>query len=141
MLQADKCLNGTFAELWIDDEKIAELTGFQAKIEKQTEDVKLCGYMFQDRKVVGYKGSGSVKMKKMSTRFQKANAELMKTGIEPRYTIIVKLADPAVDGQERVSFNNVAFDDFTIMDFEVAKTMDLEMPFTFVDYTYLDTIE
>lgn len=141
MLQADKCLNGTWAELWIDDEKIAELTGFQAKIEKQTEDVKLCGYMFQDRKVVGYKGTGSVKIKKMTTRFQKANSELMKTGVEPRYTIIVKLSDPSIDGQERVSFNNVAFDDFTIMDFEVAKTMDIDMPFTFVDYTYLDTIE
>ena len=141
MAFADKCINGTWAEIWVNDEKIAEATGLQAKIEKITEDVKMCGYMFQDRKVVGYKGSGSLKTIKTTTRWQKANSDIMKTGIEPRYTLIIKLADPAAKGQERIVLKGVAFDDFTITDFEVGKVMNLELPFSFVDYEYLDVIE
>ena len=64
----------------------------------------------------------------------------MKTGKERYYTLIYKLNDPAVDGQERVVLKDVCFDDLTIIDLEVGSTMKLEIPFSFSDYDYLDTI-
>lgn len=139
-LKGRNVLNGTFVEIWLDDELVAEATALQAKVEFQTEDIKFAGDLFQHRKVVGYKGSGSLSMHKVSTRFQKAVADTMKTGIEKYYTLIYKLDDPSVDGQERVALKDVAFDDLTIVDLEVGSAMKLEVPFTFGSMDYLDTI-
>lgn len=79
-------------------------------------------------------------MHKVSTRFQKAIADTMKTDKEKYYTLIYKLNDLAVDGQERVVLKDVCFDDLTIIDLEVGATMKLEIPFSFSDYDYLDSI-
>ena len=139
-LKGHNVLNGTFVEIWLDDELIGEATALQAKIEFQTEDIKFAGDLFQHRKVVGYKGTGSLSMHKVSTRFQKAVADTMKTGKEKYYTLIYKLNDPSVDGQERVALKDVAFDDLTVVDLEVGATMKLEVPFSFHSMDYLDTI-
>lgn len=139
-LKGHNVLNGTFVEIWLDDELIGEATALQAKIEFQTEDIKFAGDLHQHRKVVGYKGTGSLSMHKISTRFQKAVADTMKTGKEKYYTLIYKLNDPSVDGQERVALKDVAFDDLTIVDLEVGATMKLEVPFSFHSMDYLDTI-
>lgn len=139
-LKGQDVLNGTFVEIWLDDELIGEATALQAKVEFQTEDIKFAGDLFQHRKVVGYKGTGSLSMHKVSTRFQKAVADTMKTGKEKYYTLIYKLNDPSVDGQERVALKDVAFDDLTIVDLEVGATMKLEVPFSFHSMDYLDTI-
>lgn len=139
-LKGQNVLNGTFVEIWLDDELIGEATALQAKVEFMTEDIKFAGQLFQHRKVVGYKGTGSLSMHKVSTRFQKAVADTMKTGKERYYTLIYKLNDPSVDGQERVALKDVAFDDLTIVDLEVGATMKLEVPFTFSSMDYLDTI-
>lgn len=139
-LKGHDVLNGTFVEIWLDDELIGEATALQAKVEFQTEDIKFAGDLFQHRKVVGYKGTGSLSMHKVSTRFQKAVADTMKTGKERYYTLIYKLNDPSVDGQERVALKDVAFDDLTIVDLEVGATMKLEVPFSFHSMDYLDTI-
>ena len=139
-LKGHNVLNGTFVEIWLDDELIGEATALQAKIEFQTEDIKFAGQLFQHRKVVGYKGTGSLSMHKVSTRFQKAVADTMKTGKEKYYTLIYKLNDPSVDGQERVVLEDVAFDDLTIVDLEIGTTMKLEVPFSFGNYTFIDTI-
>lgn len=139
-LKGQDVLNGTFVEIWLDDEIVGEATALQAKVELQTEDLKFAGDLFQHRKVVGYKGSGSLSMHKVSTRFQKAVADTMKTGKERYYTLIYKIDDPAVDGQERVALKDVAFDDLTIVDLEIGTTMKLEIPFSFSGYDFLDSI-
>ena len=139
-LKGHNVLNGTFVEIWLDDELIGEATALQAKVEFMTEDIKFAGQLFQHRKVVGYKGTGSLSMHKVSTRFQKAVADTMKTGKEKYYTLIYKLNDPSVDGQERVVLEDVAFDDLTIVDLEIGTTMKLEVPFSFGNYTFIDTI-
>lgn len=139
-LKGQDVLNGTFVEIWLDDELIGEATALQAKVEFQTEDIKFAGDLFQHRKVVGYKGTGSLSMHKVSTRFQKAVADTMKTGKERYYTLIYKLNDPSVDGQERVALKDVAFDDLTVVDLEIGTTMKLEIPFSFHSMDYLDTI-
>lgn len=51
-LKGQNVLNGTFVEIWLDDEMVAEATALQAKVEFQTEDLKFAGDLFQHRKVV-----------------------------------------------------------------------------------------
>lgn len=140
-VNAGQVFNGTFAHIWIDDEKIGEATGISAKVELETEDVKFCGTLASDRKVVGYKCSGSLKLHKISSKFQKSMGEALRTGKEQRFTIIVKLDDPGANGEERVVLKDVAFDDLTILEVEVGALMKVERPFSFRDWEFLDSVD
>lgn len=57
-----------------------------------------------------------------------------------RFTVISKLADPDSYGAERVVVKNVSLDDLTLADWEVGAVGKTEVPFTFTDYEYLDSI-
>ena len=140
-LNADHVFNGTFAHIWVDDEKVAEATGVSAKVELEMEDVKFCGSLVAGQKMTGIKYTGSLKLHKVSTRFQKSLGDQLKKGLLPTFTIIVKLDDPGTNGEERVVLKEVKFTDLTIMDVEVGSLMSVERPFIFQDYEWLDTVE
>ena len=140
-IKASQVFNGTFAEVWLDDEKISEVTGISAKVELETEDVQFCGSLASDRKVVGYKCNGSLKFHKISSRFTKSLGEALKTGIELEHTIIMKLSDPAADGSERVALQGVKFDDLELFNVEVKTLMKTERAFSFTGWEYLDAVE
>lgn len=139
-LFGDKVINGTWTEVWLDDEYVAEATGVTAKVEFQTETVNFAGQMFEDRKVVGYTGSGSLTLHKVNTRFQNSIAETMKTGKEARFTLIVKIADPSVDGVERVALKNVCLNSLPLFETDMKKLLNVTYDFSFSDFEYLETI-
>ena len=141
MDSAKRILNGTFGELWLDGEYVAEVYKFQAKISINKESVKLCGKLMEDSKMTGTKGTGSVGLYKASSRLPKLVASKLKARQEPRFTIISKLDDPDAYGAERVSVTGVSFDDLTLADWEAAVNGKVEAPFTFTDFEYLDLVE
>ena len=55
-------------------------------------------------------------------------------------TIVGKLADPGNGGSERISISGVSFDDLTLFDFEVKTLGEVECPFTFTKYKFIDLI-
>ncbi|WP_084331146.1 phage tail tube protein [Ruminiclostridium cellobioparum] len=141
-MNAKRIINGTWGEVWLDDDKVGECKGLQAKIEIQKEDVKLCGQMAQDTKITGWKGKGTLKLYKTSSRLAlKIKDEVLKNGKDIRFKIISKLADPDASGAERVVIKNVSFDDLMLADWEAAKNGEVEAPFTFTDFDYLDMIQ
>lgn len=133
-------INGTFGEVWVDDEKFAEQKGLQAKINFTKENVAQAGKMSTGTKVTGWDGKGSLKLHKVNTRVANRVRQLVKEGRDVRFTIISKLADPDALGSERVVIRQVSFDDLTLVDFEPKKILEVDMPFTFSDYDFLDTI-
>jgi hypothetical protein len=139
-VDAKRICNGTFGEVWVDDEIFAECYKAQAKVEFQKEDIKQCGTWATDSKTVGYKGTGSLTLYKVNTRLAKKISEKIKNKQEVRCTVISKLADPDSYGSERVALYNVSFDDLTLFDWEAQKPAESEHPFTFTDYKYLDEI-
>ena len=66
---------------------------------------------------------------------------MMKNKQEVRFTIISKLADPDAYGAERIAIYGVSFDDLTLFDWEAQTPGEVEHPFTFTTYEYLDQIE
>ncbi len=141
-MDAKRIINGTWGEIWLDDDKVAECKGLQAKIEIQKEDVKLCGQAAQDTKIVGWKGKGTLKLYKTSSRLAvKIKDDIIRDSKDVRFKIISKLADPDSFGSERVVVKNVSFDDLTLADWESAKYGEVEAPFTFTDFEYMDIIE
>ena len=137
---AKRVLSGTWGDVWLEGEKVSECYGLQAKITYNKEDVALCGQMGVDYKVKSYKGTGSLRMHKVSSRMAKLIGEKIRDGQDVRFTIISKLADPDSYGAERVVLKNAGFDDLTLADWEADTLGKVEAPFTFTNYEYLDTI-
>ena len=140
MLDATKVINGTYGQVFLGDDEVAEMKAFQAKLEFQKEEIKVAGQMAVDTKLMSYTGKGSLQLHKVNSRMVKTLLNEIKEGKDPRFTIIGKLADPNSEGSERIAIKNVSFDDLTIFDFEVGSISSLECPFSFTDIETIDLI-
>lgn len=140
-IEAKRIINGSNGEVWIDDDKVMEAYALDAKVEIKWEEIALCGQPGVDRKMVGFTGKGTLKVRKVYSRMGKKIGENIRKGIDVRAQIISKLKDNDNPGTERVLLKGVAFDDLTLANWEVQKPGDVDIPFTFVDFEYLDSID
>lgn len=137
---AKRILNGTFGEVWVDGEKIAECTACQGKVSKDKQTVNLCGQFMSDTKATSGSGTGSLTLYKVDSGFLQKENDLQ-NGVDRRYTVISKLKDPDAWGAERVAFYNVSLDEMTLADWQAATVGTVTVPFTFSRYELLDLIE
>ncbi len=140
MVETKRICNGTFGEVWVDDELFAECYKAQGKVELTKEEIKQCGTWFTDSKIVGCKGTGSLTLYKVNTRLANKISDMIARKQDVRFTVISKLADPDSYGAERVALYGVSFDDLTLFDWEAQKPAESEHPFTFTSFKYLDQI-
>src|SRR5665648_34706 len=142
-LRGNEQINGTWGQVWLDGELVFELDSFEAKVSANRETVTIG--KSEDSKLVGLKGEGSMKVKKVLSRGKKKLLDAWKNGEDPRSTIVTKLKDPDTIGKqsERISLGNVWFDELTLTQFELAKKLEDEYKFGFTpsDADYLDTID
>jgi len=140
-LQANRTLSGSFAEVWVDGARIAELSELTLKVKLQREKVQLG--MDVDSKITGYSGEGTMTIKQVYTRFFEV-LEQAKNGVDKRCTITTALKDPdAVGGmEERYSISNVAFTELPFVDYKMGGVNEQKLPFTFrpSDLQCLDSI-
>ena len=80
-LQANRTLTGSFAEVWVDGARIAELSELTLNVKILREKVQLG--MDVDTKITGYEGSGTMVLKQVYTRFFEV-LEQAKAGIDKR---------------------------------------------------------
>lgn len=139
MDSARRVCSGTWGEIWVGGGRISECFGAQAKLNHTKQDVDLCGQMATDTKVLATKGTGSLSLYKVTTRFVEY-AESIIAGRDERATIISNLDDPDAYGAERVALYNVSFDDLTLFDWKSKTLGQVTIPFTFTSYQYLDRI-
>ena len=140
MDRATRVISGTWGELWLDADKVAECYGFQAKVAFNKEDIAMCGRMSTDKKVTSITCTGSLRMHKVTSRMARAIGENIRNGRDVRFTLVSKLKDPDAYGAERVVVKNVSFDDLTLADWEAKSVGRVEAPFSFTDYEFLDII-
>lgn len=141
-LQANRTLSGSFAEVWVDGAKIAELSELTLTVKLQREEVQLG--MDVDSKITGYAGEGTMVLKQVYTRFYEV-LEQAKSGVDKRCTITTALKDPdALDGmEERYSVSNVAFDQLPFINYKMGQVNEQKMVFRFrpSDLVCMDAIE
>ena len=137
---AKRVINGTYGEVWVDGEKVAECTACQLKVAKNKQTVNLCGQFMDDSKATSGSGTGSLTLYKVDSGFARRQAGIQ-DGEDLRVTIISKLRDPDSYGAERVAVYNVSFDDLTLADWQAATVGTVTTPFTFSRYELLDMIE
>lgn len=138
--RASRVISGTWGSLWIDGDALVECTAFQLKFNKNKEKVYLCGQFATDTKAMSADGTGSITIKKVDSGQLQREMDMQK-GVDRRYTLIGKLADPDAYGSERVAACNVSFDDLTLMDWKSNTIGEITLPFTFTRAELLDAIE
>lgn len=140
-IRGNKTLAGNWGEVWMDGEKVFVLQKIEQKIEVNREDVQIG--MDVDSKVTGWKGSGTLSIKKVYSRAKKI-IESLAAGKDVRSQIIAKLADPdSVNGQiERWSTDNVWWNTIPVISWETGTPVQEEFEFGFTpsDMKCLDEI-
>lgn len=141
-LQANRTLSGSFAEVWVDGARIAELSELTLTVKVQREKVQFG--MDVDSKITGYAGEGTMTLKQVYTRFYEV-LEQAKQGLDKRCTITTALKDPdaADGGEERYSVSNVAFTELPFIGYKMGQVNQQKLPFSFrpSDLTCLDSIQ
>ena len=138
--KAAQVISGTFGEMWLNGDKMAETIALQAKVTLKKAAIVMCGTLVDGQKVTGMELKGTLKMHKVSSYMIKALSDSIKKGKTPEFTIISKLADPDSMGSERIVLKQVTFDEVTLVDWEAKKEGEVSMPFTFMDWDPLDLI-
>lgn len=136
----DNVINGTWGEVWLNDQYMAETTGLEAKFKLTKSDVNQTGTLRKGQKITGIEGSGTLKMNKVSSYMMKLLLEDIRNGIMPDITIISNLDDPTALGNERVKITGVNFDELALADWEAGKLGEESYPFTFDDAEIIDAI-
>lgn len=136
----EKVINGTFGEMWLDNEYIAECQGLKAKIDLDKEKVAMPRNIIVGHKIMSAEGKGSITIKKISSRALRLLGDKIKNGEAMEFNIMSKLADPQSYGTERVYLSGVIFDDLDLINWERIKIVEQELPFTFASYDFEDLI-
>lgn len=140
-LDATKIQNGSYTDIWWDDEYLAEIKAFEAKDEFEKESVKTVGTLRIKHKVTGIEGKGSMTLYKInSLAIKKLRRFCAGSAVEPRFTIMSVLDDPSGLGSERIIYNGVSLDDLTWLKTEVGTLTEIEVPFTYESVEVIDVI-
>ena len=139
-LSPEKVMNGTFGEVWLDDDYLAEVLSLEAKASLEKTEVNQARTLVKGYKVTGIDCKGTLKLNKVTSYFLTKLSESIKKGKVVKCTIISKLADPDSDGIERVKLTGCVFDEITLANWEVKKLGEESIPFTFTGWEVLDYV-
>lgn len=137
---SDQVMLGTWGEVWVEGEYLAEVTAFRAEINISYEDISKVRSLMAGKKMTGIDGAGEVTMHKVSSFLMKKVADLLKEGKSPDFTIISKLDDPNAVGSERVVCYHCKFEKTTLADWEHGSIGEESYSFTFEDWDILDSV-
>lgn len=139
-IKPEQVVNGSWGEVWIEGDYMAEIKAFEAKIAIEYEDINRPRKLGKAKKMIGYDGTGSLKFHKVTSRFIRIVSDNLKRGKQTSVTIISKLDDPDALGAERVVVKNATFNDLTLANWEAKKAGEDDTAFNFDDWDLLDLI-
>ena len=119
---------------------MAETKSFEAKVSMTYEEVNFAGDLGTHQRYMGYTGEGTIVLHKVDSKIAKKIAEGIRTGILPDIKYVGKLEDPTALGAERVEFLEVTIDELMLLKFANKEILEMEVPFKFADFNYIDMI-
>ncbi len=130
-LTANRVLSGSFAELWIDGNRIAEASSIRLSVKVQRTDVQLG--LDIDSKITGYQGEGELQLRQVFTRFYDI-LQNMQQGKDVRLSITTALKDPDSSGgqEERYSIGSVALSELPLVNYTTGKINEQTIRFRFL---------
>ena len=133
-------MSGTFGKVWLNGIQVFEAKACDAKVEIQQEPVKQAGKLVDGQKMTGYSGSGTMRLNKVFSRAQILLTNLLKQGINPEFTVMSEVKDPAAYGTERMILTGVQFSTLPVIGWELGALVEEELPFTFTDWKPATTV-
>ena len=80
-ITSDRVVNGSYGELWLDGEKMAEVYGLDAQMEVMKAEVPMCGINGGiGEKYTGWNGTGSLGLIKFLQLLQRDKQKPLKKG-------------------------------------------------------------
>ncbi len=140
-IDAKRVINGTFGELWVDNDEMHNILGMEAKASLDVTEIKQCGTLEKGYKVTGITGSGTLKLNKVNSYFVTRISEKIKNGEAFRASIISNLADPEAFGAERVKLTGCIFTEVSLAAWEASTMGEESIPFNFSGWEVLEAIE
>lgn len=131
--------SGTYGELWLNNERVAEVFSCQIKVNKNKEKVPRCGGFMEGHKLMSANITGNVGIYNATSRLIELQTEDLKAGKDSIFTIISKLDDPDATSVQRMQVTGVSFDDLTLADWEAATIGKINAPFTAEDFNVLES--
>ena len=130
-LSANRVLSGSFAEIWVDGNRIAEASAIQLTVRLIRSDVQIG--MDVDSKITGWRGEGQLRLRQVFSRFFDV-VEQAGAGHDLRVTITTALKDPdSMNGEEeRYSVDNVALDSLPLVNYATGKVNEQVIPVRFL---------
>lgn len=133
-------INGTYGEVWVDSDYMAEVLSLEAKVKIDQQEVNRVRTLSKGYKTVGIDCTGTLKLNKVDSYFIKKMSDNLKQGKTTECTIISALSDPDAMGAERVKLIGCQFNELALVNWEAKKLGEESIPFTFEDWELLDTI-
>lgn len=140
-IKPEQVINGSWGEAWLDGDYLAEIKGLEARIAIEYEDVDRPRRLGKGKKMIGFEGTGTLKLHKVTSRFIKLLSDNLKQGKQTSFTVISKLDDPDALGAERIMLKNVTLEELTLANWEAKTTGEEEIPFSFDDWEPMDLID
>lgn len=138
--EASRVINGSWGEVWVDDDYMAEVTALEAKVTLDKQEVNQTRTLEKGYKITGIDGKGTIKLNKVTSYFINKISDNLQAGKTTTATIISKLDDPDAIGTEQVKLNGCVFDELTLVNWEAKKLGEESIPFTFTSWEILDSI-
>lgn len=112
---------------------LIECTNFEAKIEKNKEDVQVLGTHWKHHKVTSIEGTGSLEGYLISSMWLKYAMPYINGGAELYFNVTVNIEDKSSrTGKQTVQLTDVSLDDISIADISADdKILDWKTDFTF----------
>lgn len=137
--KGNEVLSANEGSVYVNGILWTNITKIDAKATAEYEDITYVGDSKTYKRFKGYKVEGSLTMKKVDSRGGILLADGIKTGVMPDTKIITKQGK--LNGAaERVSLEDVTFTDLQLVNLEANTPVEEEMPFSAVDFNYLDRI-
>ncbi|EDP7604046.1 phage tail tube protein [Listeria seeligeri] len=134
--KAQNTISGKEGGLFVDGLEVAEVKTCEANVEKNKAEVNVMGRRMTGSKTTGAKGSGTLTLYKVTSRFVKMMQDYVKTGKDPYFTVQTYIADESSGrGTERITLLDVNIDSVKIVGLDVdSEALEEEIPFTFEDF-------
>jgi hypothetical protein len=136
--EPNKIYKGSGGRTWVDSRLYANIKKCECKITGEFEDVKVGGKNGTMSAYLGFNGEGTLVIYKIDNEIQRQIAEGFKNGIMPDVKIVVELRNEASKQVERVELLDVVFTETDLASYEAGALIELELPFKFSDYNFLD---
>lgn len=145
ILQAEDTVNGRegMATAEIDGKiiELMELSNININIEKTKTEFKALGTRNTQNKTTGWKGTGSMTVRYVSTRWAEMIAKYIKTGVDTYFTIVVTNEDPgSKTGKQVIQILGCNMDSMDIAKLDIdSDVLDHDFDFTFNDMNILNS--